>query len=254
MRKVVIILPLLLFFTLINVQSEDYYSYIINDPDGYLNIREKPTASSQIVDRIEQYEIFFDVRYFCGGDDEMPNNYYLSNWIPVCKEWGPLIGYVYKPNAIPIDSLPMLSWKENGRQIVNGNQIVCDNDTLQIVLTLKPFDISTHKITLYDNGGDPPYIIEVDGQQYPYGLIYRNPNDAKDNWEIASLTIFQNGQKKSLSIDNIKKYFNPNMLVYIGLNGDLYIHIWCGDGGEAYSICLSVVNGVICYAKSDERC
>ena len=68
MRKIAIILSLLLF-ALINAHSEeDYHSYIINDPDGYLNVREKPTANSRIVDKIEQYEVFFDARYFCVYD------------------------------------------------------------------------------------------------------------------------------------------------------------------------------------------
>ena len=79
-------------------------------------------------------------------------------------------------------------------------------------------------------------------------------------WEaVESLTIIQNGKNKSLPIDNHIKNFPsymwiPYMDVLIGPNGELYINIGSGDGGEVYSICLSVVDGVIRSAKSNERC
>ena len=71
MKIFVTIIAIILSQQLVNAYSEeDYYSYIINDPDGYLNVREKPTANSRIVDRIEQYEVFFDARYFCVYDTQ----------------------------------------------------------------------------------------------------------------------------------------------------------------------------------------
>jgi len=133
----------------------------------------------------------------------------------------------------------------------NENKIVCSNDTLQVVLSLKPFDINAHKVTFDDRDDSSLVIWSVDGQ-YPCGMLVFDPDNLV--MEIESLSIFQNGQKKSLSIDDIKHYFNPRMSVHIGLNGELYIEIKCGDGGEYHSICLSVVSGVIRYAKSTESC
>jgi hypothetical protein len=92
-------------------------------------------------------------------------------------------------------------------------------------------------------------MIQIDGQ-HPQGLC-----TVEENWEIASLTIIQNGQEKSLPIDHIKHCFNPvGMHVSIGLNGELYIEIGDGSASDYYRICLSVVNGIIRYATPNERC
>ena len=243
MKKLILILPVLLSVTLTNAQYP--YLYIINDPDGYLNIREQPTVNSRVIDRIERYEIFFDARYFAGNDELYYNNY-PSNWIPVCKEYNAPIGYVYKPNAIGLDEFRMLERNSNpySRGWDSTKPIVCGNDTLQVVLTLKLFDKNAHEITYNAKN----WIGTVDGK-IAYALFLFEDGNA---WEAESLTIFQKGKKISLPIDNFKNYYNPLMLVYVGLNDDLYICISCGDGGESYSICLSVVDGVIRYTKDTE--
>ncbi len=233
--KKCLLLCLLLIPALANAQGEDYYSYIIDDTDGYLNIREKPTANSRIVGRIEKYELFFDARYFC-FNDTLQFKHYPPNWIPVCKDMGPMVGYVYKPNALPLEMLPVLVGEKD------GNRLVCGNDKFRIILSLSDFDPKGHKIEDYHT---------VDGV---FKKGFYGDKDGYSNKEISSLTLYQDGKKKSLPIDHIKDYFNPGMAVYIGPAGELYIQISCGDGGEVYMICLSVVNGVIRYAKANEAC
>jgi len=241
MKKKNLILPLLLFATITNAQE---HFYIINDPDGYLNIREQPTVNSRIIDRIEQYEIFFDARYFV-GNDELRHNNYPANWMPVRKKYNAPIGYVYSPNATPLDESMMLDRNSNpySREWDSTEPIVCGNDTLQVALTLKPFDKNAHEVTYYSED----WIRTVDGK-IAYALF-----DSGNAWEAESLTVFQKGNRVSLPVDNFKNYYNPRMLVYVGHHEDLYIHIFCGDASENHSICLSVVDGVILYTKDTER-
>jgi hypothetical protein len=148
-----------------------------------------------------------------------------------------------------MNSLPFLSWHENANRNEYGTQVdiqVARNDTLQVVLTLKLFDINAHEIALpYDDAGN--LILRVNGQR-TYGMFASTLDDIKNNHlEIASLTINRNGQEISLPIDDIKNYFNPYLGVRIGLKGELYIVIHGGDAGEKYAVSLTIVNGVIRY-------
>jgi hypothetical protein len=69
------------------------------------------------------------------------------------------------------------------------------------------------------------------------------------------LTIYQNGEKWEFSIDDLNweildgaaSFFSPAMSVRIGPLGESYIWITVGDGGDVFSIMLSVVNGQIVY-------
>lgn len=68
---------------------------IINDPDGYTNIREKPDKSARIIGRFVKNEIFYYT----------PTN--QSNWWPVYKKnAGPQVGYIYKNRILTYPHFP----------------------------------------------------------------------------------------------------------------------------------------------------
>ena len=68
---------------------------IIDDPDGYVNIREKPNGHSTIVRKIEENELFY---YTPISKEE---------WYPVYLEEGlPSIGYIHKSRIKTFDKFP----------------------------------------------------------------------------------------------------------------------------------------------------
>ena len=229
--------------------QDDWWSpLIINTPSGYLNVRERPTVNSPIVNRFYQYEVFFDARFYF-ANDVIHHKEFPRNWIPVafdfvstsdrCIENGRIDGFVYRPFTLRMRDLPLLDLKSG-----SDEQIVVGNDTLQVVLSLRPFDIDAHEIRFAD--WDKNLIVSVNGR-FPLGvggshfLIDHVPYVR----EIAGLSVYQNDKRWELSIDRIWHYFNPGMSVNVGLHGELYIHIGVGDGSETHNICLSVVNGEI---------
>lgn len=215
--------------------------YIITDKDGYLNIREKPTAKSAIIDKILKYELFEHAAHFCINDLEDFTNI-PSGWIPVCKELGSPIGYVYTRNILSLEKLPLL------RPVYNKTNIVCTYDSLSIELMLKPFAADEHIIE-YDELGNT--LVSIDNQ-FPKGLY--SEDFFSTSKEITGLRITCSSDSVDLTINDIKDYYNPRMSVTIGPEGELYIHISCGDGGEVYQICLSVVNGEIKFVRDTSIC
>ena len=232
---------------LISVLSVSAQLYTTIDKDGYTNIREKPTSNSKIADKVLRYEIFFSADYFC--EDEFDYSNLPPNWTAVKKSWGEPVGYIYTKNLRLIDSMPILYQSEKSWY---ADTVACANDTLSVLLILKPFDVDAHKIE-YVTGQDYEYIQTIDGQN-PKGLYRRFGDSEAEDREIEKFILRINNKEYSLPIDNISCYYNPRMAVFLGGEGDLYICVSAGDGGESYSITLSIVNGEIIHAKPSEAC
>lgn len=82
-------------FTLSSTPIQYMRIAMINDPDGYVNIREKPNAHSKIVRKIKKNELF----YFTPIS--------RAEWYPVSlKEISPCIGYIHKSRIKTFGDFP----------------------------------------------------------------------------------------------------------------------------------------------------
>lgn len=72
-----------------------YRPGIINDSDGYVNIREKPSVNSKIVGRINKDELFYFIPVS------------RADWYQICWEEGDLpVGYIHKSRITTYDDFP----------------------------------------------------------------------------------------------------------------------------------------------------
>jgi len=219
--------------------------YITIDKDGYTNIRKYPNAKSEIVGTVVQYEQFFAASYICDSDYQDT----LTNWLLITKDIQNPIGYVYKKNLLQIENLPFI---EGIKTEKNQTKILtCANDSLQVIMTLCPFEMSNHEITnprLNDDG----QIIGFDkiNGGYPFGSDGYIPN-----YEIQEVKIILNGKTILLPRNGFNIYFNVNYLTtYLGVGGELYIQLSGGDGASGYRISLSVANGKLLYVRDCDAC
>jgi hypothetical protein len=198
--------------------------FIINDSDGWTNIRQEMNSQSQIVGKVYDYEVFF----FTGS-----NLSGYSNWIPVIA--GQKRGYMHRKLILQLDKLPSL--REN--QTINSNHDVLSNanDTLSVSLYMSPFDQTKHTITHTEGE-----YVRIDGYDF----------SKMPSHEIKAIEIISKGIRTVLPNDELKDLYNPHtMRVYIGPKGELYLNI-CGgimdDSGQGiYSVWLSIVNKSIMY-------
>ena len=216
--------------------------YVCYDRDGYANVRKGPGVQYEIVDKVSKYEVFYSSDWLRVDGESLNTS---LTWIPFARSINDTIdGFVYKKNIRNLDDMPQLRGV-----FVNDTLFSCSNDTISINLVVKDFDKNNHIIedTIF-NGDNEKYIKTIDGK-YPIGLVFQRI-DGDKIWgsEIKALYIERRNKRIYLPIDTIKSYFNPNGLcVWLGYENELYIYISVGDGGEAYGIYLSVVNGVIKY-------
>jgi hypothetical protein len=226
--------------------SKAQWAYITIDPDGYTNVREQPNASSKIVGKVYQYEVFFSVDDYCGND-----MYATENWMPIDK-WEPIdgknvSGYMYSKYMFDIEGLPKLTIKKDIKDEEGSGSILCFNDSLSVTMKIQKFEkwhSMDERLGLKGMLHDPDVI------------KYMESNGLSDT-KIEEIAIVNHRQKVKtvLPSDQIKKYCNPQtMEIYLGRSGELYVYIGGGDGESSYGAWLTIVNGEIIYQTPHIEC
>jgi hypothetical protein len=231
-------------FLVSNLNAQYCVPFITLDSDGYTNLREKPNSKSKIVDKVYKYEVFCFIGIEC--DDNLAN-YDDSNWIPVSTDQKG--GYIYRKNILRLDKLHSLKVKQkiNNNSVTQGI-LINANDTLSVVMHMKPFDKDKHELKI-TNDYDGEHVWYIDGKDF-YGTGHRMPVR-----EIKTIEILCKGIKTVLPNEKTKKFYNPHtMCVRIGQSGELYLNI-CGGGDEnQYSVWVSIVDGNIVYECFEDYC
>ena len=99
--------------------------YIINDKDGWTNLRKEPNAKSNIVGKVLKHQVFSEVPD-CG--DGAPT----GNWQAV-DVVGVGSGYIFKNNITDISSLPLIV---SGHDDVESNVITAKKDSITITMKI----------------------------------------------------------------------------------------------------------------------
>lgn len=190
MKKIIFLLS---FF----IPVVSYGQYIITDPDGYMNVREKPSVKANILGKV----LDADILYVPDCINDIPEIEIEENWmaIQVKKGGAAKIGYVYSPNTEAIWDLPRLNvWVEDS-------------------LNFRFFDAEI-KITIGVDKGN--HKISSIGIEY-YGKKYNAPK----------------GMFEEVFLPPLKeRYYDPYKLervsVYKGKASLYYLVVSVGDGGE----------------------
>ena len=195
-------------FTLLLVLNSSFlFSQIglINDPDGYTNLRKEETTKSEILYQIKENEVFFFLEEF--SDSE-------SNWIQVYIPSINLYGYIHRSRLMSLEELPET-----------------DDD---VSLT---FEITNADSVDYGNYGDA-YGLEI-----PLSMSFAISNMTL-NWKGTSIPqevstfagLYNMYFTKGTFTDNLKTYKN---------NDTYFIFQKCGDGAGYYEVVWVITDGKI---------
>ena len=184
---------------------------IINDKDGYTNLRKSASGKSAVVAKILDHEIFNIQMYKRKG-----------NWIPV--EYKKTKGYMHLSRITPLSKMKQYKGK-----------------SLSIVVVNQPFDKSKHKITMKKFGseddGDAYSLVEkIDGKKV-WGTDGGLPNR-----EVKSITITLDGKKFNVDKSLYSNLYQMHNHVELITKKDdtYYIQQFASDGAGSYLIVWSV--------------
>ena len=212
---------LLLISDIVFAQEEAFA--VINDKDGYVNVRKGKSAQSKVLKRLNNKTIVFAYNYDKATD---------GNWIYTDEE-----GYIYNDRVKWIHKFPIIA-----KGIAKGNTIVFEGKEIQVVLTSGKFDKSKHSFEYFKDSSTG---IEVIDDELPYGTDGKMPTT-----EYRSIEVNIHGKRVSLPKDAYSDLYEPTFLtdhnsVYYDKESDiLYIVANNNYAERPYKVCWQIEKGV----------
>ena len=222
MRKLVI--PFLLFCQFVVAQAIEEGAFaVINDKDGYVNVRKEKSVHSKVLKKLDNNTLIFVLEY---------DKAYYGNWIYADNE-----GYIYNDRVKWIHNFPQIA-----KGIAKGNTIVFFRKEIQVVLSTEKFDKSKHSFKYHKEYRD--VIEKIDGKPF-WGTDGNMPKR-----EYKSIEVKIRGKQVSIpqsaynDLYESYLYTEFNSVHYDKDNDILYIVANNGDGAGAYMVCWQIEKGV----------
>ena len=215
------ILLFLLISDIVFAQEEAFA--VINDKDGYVNVRKGKSAQSKVLKRLNNKTIVFVYNYDKATD---------GNWIYTDEE-----GYIYNDRVKWIHKFPIIA-----KGIAKGNTIVFEGKEIQVILTSGKFDKSKHSFEYFKEFSTG---IEVIDDALLYGTDGKMPTT-----EYRSIEVNIHGKRVSLPKDAYSYLYEPTFLtdhnsVYYDKESDiLYIVANNNYAERPYKVCWQIEKGV----------
>ena len=222
MRKLVV--PFLLFCQFVVAQVIEGGAFaVINDKDGYVNVRKEKSVHSKVLKKLDNNTLIFVFEYDKAQE---------GNWIYADNE-----GYIYNDRVKWIEKLPKIA-----KGIARGNTIVFEGKEIQVTLATEKFDKDKHSFKYHKEYRD--IIEKIDGKPF-WGTDGNIPKK-----EYKSIEVKIRGKQvsipKSAYSDLYESYLYTefNSVYYDKDNDILYIVADNGDGAGAYMVCWQIEKGV----------
>ena len=221
-------MKLLLLFLLISSYTfaqvnENYFFAVINDKDGYVNVRKEKSVHSKVLKKLDNNTLIFVLEYDKAQE---------GNWIYADNE-----GYIYNDRVKWIHNFPQIA-----KGIVKENTIVFEGKEIQVVLSTEKFDKSKHSFKYHKEYRD--VIEKIDGKLF-WGTDGNMPKR-----EYKSIEVKIRGKQVSIpqsaynDLYESYLYTEFNSVHYDKDNDILYIVANNGDGAGAYMVCWQIEKGV----------
>ena len=222
MKKLVVPF-LLLFCQFVVAQAIEGGFAVINDKDGYVNVRKEKSVHSKVLKKLDNNTLIFVFEYDKAQE---------GNWIYADNE-----GYIYNDRVKWIEKLPKIA-----KGIARGNTIVFEGKEIQVTLATEKFDKDKHSFKYHKEYRD--VIEKIDGKPF-WGTDGNMPKR-----EYKSIEVKIRGKQVSIPQSVYSDLYQPNLytdlnFVYYDKDNDiLYIVALNGDGAGAYTVCWQIEKGV----------
>jgi len=222
MRKLVV--PFLLFCQFVMAQVIEGGAFaVINDKDGYVNVRKEKSVHSKVLKKLDNNTLIFVLEY---------DKAYYGNWIYADNE-----GYIYNDRVKWIHNFPQIA-----KGIAKGNTIVFEGKEIQVTLSTEKFDKNKHSFKYHKEY--PDVIEKIDGEPF-WGTDGNMPKREYKSIEVKirgkqvpiPKSVYNDLYESSLYIEfNSVHYDKDNDILYIVANN--------GDGAGSYMVCWQIEKGV----------
>lgn len=238
MRK---LFRLLVLLTVCNNGMAQYY--LVNDKDGFVNVRSQPDINAPVSFKLPDSTIVYES--FAEDANEKSNWIHVDFYLPSkqkkkgTEDYTPAVmkgltlcsGYIYKSRVTAIEKFSKLKYK----QFKNGYS--CFNDSFNIKIIIQAFAESKHSIQFH-----PEY-------KELYEKIDHKPmigtDGSKPTEEIKEVAATINGKPVIIPPGAYKNLFNPSYAgdTYTDGKGNAYLVMFNSDAAGSYSCIFHFKNG-----------
>ncbi|MEZ4772462.1 MAG: hypothetical protein R3D00_04705 [Bacteroidia bacterium] len=216
---------------------------IIQDPDGFTNVREEHGIQGKPLDQIKDFEVFWviesednqsawrDVSFYRHFDD-LPEakQLKLKDKLYMNRLW--LYGYIHESRIRFIEDLPGINQISK-----NDSAAEFSNEKISVKIEVSSFDARNHNIVFNEN-----WISEIDGA-VPFGTDGEMPIA-----EISAVSVSSEDFQLSIPREMLRDLFLPNIKawragVFIGPKDELYIVMHNSDGAGYYDLVWVIKDG-----------
>lgn len=239
------------FLLLLSMMFANGYSqvYVTVDPDGYTNIRKRPSAKSEIMTTVSKYDIFYDANSAClTRPIEHDTN---PNWMPVhiSDDEGEGYGFIYRKNIRDMEKFPRIGLKKN-----QDLEVVYQDGDLSV--TFRQDSLFSNRYKVKADETEFSYMnVRINGEE-PYHTLYKGNTLVLDE-----ISFVYKGVKQIIPREQYKSVFRLGfehsdyaMAVYKGNQGIYYIHVLGGGAEESYELTWVVDKGEIRKYNYKEIC
>ena len=189
---------------------------IVNDVDGFVNIREGADRNSKAIDKLNNGHLIYCF--------ENKGNWTNIDYTHKNKECN---GYIYNNKYKPVDEYIKIPVYKQA-----GNKMILKKDSISITITSAVFDKKKHRFKYLKDY--PDQIDLIDNKKY-WGKDGGTPSSQYDKIEI---NIGKNSI--ALPVAALEGVYEPNMFsataTYDNVNDVIYIQSMNGDGAGGYEV------------------
>lgn len=198
---------------------------VVNDKDGFVNIRESAKTGAKVIDKLKNGHLLFLFEgegNWTNVDYSTDNNHQKS-------------GYVYRDRYTLVSDYPNCPVKKQ-----TSNSIVLSKDSLEVMIIQQKFDKQKHRFNYVKEAQD---LIElIDNKPY-YGR-----DGAMPDTEYSRIQVIAGTTKIDLPKEALTNLYEPNLATMTAhhdiKNNIVYIMAFNGDGAGAYCVIWKIEKGV----------
>lgn len=225
MKKINVVITILV---IIIATNKHFSQSIINDKDGFVNVRKEASKVSKVIDTLKKGHLIYDL--------EREGQWVMIDYYKNNKSFS---GYIYNDRFKRI-----AEFKEIKRKSINTNEVVLSNDSIEIKVTKATFEPKKHHFTYSKE--NKKVITLIDKKHY-YGTDGEVP---KTQYEAVQVKI--NDKLIQLPKSATENLYEPS-LQNITVHHDeksntIYIDAINSDGAGGYVVVWKIKNG-----KFDDR-